>query len=201
MTAYYVDAGRACYRYLNQNEFWVPRDGELCRVAYMDPAWRYHAAALLLRRAEVLRVLYDLGQVEAIWGGTPARDVIGEVDGEPVYGSPMAPSPGSMAEQSLEHELRAEQVERMDDPKGWLHKTPLYQALVNDLPEDVERLAKHWSTCPVRTGTGDGDCTCRFRHLDECPAYAVNPEAVCRCATTCGEPHCMCRDWSPEWTL
>lgn len=55
---------------------------------------------------------------------------------------------------------------RYADPEGWLKTTPLYQALVKDLPGDVAELAKHWSTCDLRTGNAT-TCSCADREGGE----------------------------------
>lgn len=184
----FLRAARQYYAYLNQGEWWVPDGKPPIRITDMDPAWRYHAARFLARNARGYLFRYDLGDLAHIWGAT-AREVIGEDNGEPVFGRlvSLAPTPGSRAADALEEELDLAQTRRANDPEGWIKSTDLYQALVDGLPDNVAELAKHWSDCAVRQTSGD--CTCWERHVTECPKRTdINAR-------------CRCRDYSPEWTL
>lgn len=181
-------ASRDLYSLLEQGEVWVPRDKPAVRISDMDPAWRYNTARFLTRNARAYVPSYELGEHLSIWGAQ-AREVLGEVDGEPRYGQMvrLAPSPGSMAESVLERELDDASRVRSEDPEAWIETTPLYRALVDGLPDNAGVLAKHWSDCSIRTEAGG--CTCWQRHLRECPKRTDINET------------CRCLDFSPEWTL
>jgi hypothetical protein len=161
-------AARQYFSYLNQDEEWVPNGKPPVRIADMDPSWRYNAARFLARNADTYLFRYDLGELSA------------------VFGDPLSPSQGSMAMEAMEEEMDLAQTIRHHDPEAWIKSTPLYQALVKDLPDDAAELAKHWSDCAIRED--GGACTCWERHVTECPKREDINEA------------CRCRDYSPEWT-
>ncbi|HZB31256.1 MAG TPA: hypothetical protein VE465_13915 [Streptosporangiaceae bacterium] len=183
-----IEKSRAYFAYFNQGEWWVPNGKPPIRVTDMDSAWRHNAAAFLVRRARGYLFYYGAGEIGAIFGAT-AREVIGEDNGQPVFGRmvSLAPDPDSRAADALERELEQAWEERGADPEAWMKSTTLYRALVKDLPPDAAELAKHWSDCAIRTA--GGECTCWERHLTECPKRGDINEI------------CRCRDYSPEWTL
>ncbi|MBQ1061308.1 hypothetical protein [Micromonospora sp. C41] len=158
-----TDTERAYYAYLRQGEWWVPKKPRPpILIADMDPEWRHNAARFLMRRAPMLAFLYLGGEIAAmtapVWG-----DVVGEDNGRPVLGRRTFSELDLMSDAALdafdEHSDAA-----MRDPEGWLRTTALYRALVAGLPTegpDAEQLAeraRHWSTCPARTGSGDCRC-------------------------------------------
>lgn len=172
-----IRKAKASFAYLNQGEVWIPRDGKPRRIADMDPPWRHNASQWLLRRAAVLEFRYSLGEID--YWFTPRVPAIVDPLGQPHEELVSLAPTGDMALADFDAELERESDRRADDPEGWLKATALYQALVADLPEGVERLAKHWSTCEVRTG---GECTCRRWHFAVCPKWDdVEADVVCTC--------------------
>lgn len=178
---------RQIHAYLDQGDVWVPDAKPPLLITDMDPVWRYNAAQFMARRGRHYLLDYDLG--ERLTPEPMVREVIAEVDGQPVYGGwvGLGPSPDSMAADAMERGRDEASEARRRDPQAWLESTPLYRALVKDLPDGVAELAKHWSTCAVRTEAGA--CTCQARHLPECPKR----EDINAC--------CLCWDDSPEWTI
>lgn len=181
----------AWFKYLSQGSTWVPNGKPPLAISEMDATWRYNSANWLLRRAKALTTRYGLGEIQFIYG-TTAQSVVSNEAGDPVAGPevPVFAPMGEMAQDALERELDEAERARDADPEAWLKSTELYQALVKDLPGDVADLAKHWSTCDLRTGQNKA-CSCWKRHLAECPVYES------RDITTT----CSCRDNSPEWTI
>jgi hypothetical protein len=179
----------AWYRYLSQDQMWVPKGRPPLLITEMDVAWRYNAANWLLKRAARVSRLYAQGQIAFIFG-TLAPEVIADGSDGPVYGRmvPCFAPRGEMAELALDQAMDEEDRARDEDPQAWMKTTPLYQALVAGIPADIAELARHWSTCALRTAPGV--CDCRKRHLAECP---VNR---CRDVTA----PCHCDDNSPAWT-
>lgn len=176
----------AWFKYLSQGETWVPNGKPPLPISEMDATWRYNAANWLLRRASHLAAMYGYGLLYA-FDESPEREVIGERDGEPVLGDwgPAREIPAEVLD-----ELLRQDTERANNPETWLKTTPLYQVLVKELPDGVADLAKHWSTCDLRTGKASS-CSCWRRHLSECPVNQLrNITATC-----------CCRDNSPDWTL
>ncbi|MFB4275809.1 hypothetical protein ACBJ59_10990 [Nonomuraea sp. MTCD27] len=166
---------RAWYRHLNQDTTWVPATGVPTLIADMDPAWRFNAANWLIKRVSNLVVAYSYGE-----GLIMAEPLGRDMDtGDLVY-----------VEMPHEVDLSEPYDDRFDDPEGWLRATPLYQALINDLPDDIADLARHWSTCDLRIGQGTA-CSCWERHLTECPVNMIRDITA----------SCHCRDDSPEWTI
>ncbi|RKR92845.1 hypothetical protein BDK92_7327 [Micromonospora pisi] len=171
----------ATYRYFNQGEIWLPKPPrERVRVADMGREWRFNAARFLERRAKALEFRYGFGEISAM--SAPVWfDVVGEDNGRPVTAGPgmsdldlMSDSASDAFDQAMD--------QRVADPVGWLRSTVLYRALVADLPTEQAEVvqlaerAKHWSTCPVRTGADD-----------------------CRCEQIRAEH--AATDTTPEWTL
>jgi len=153
---------RNTYRLLNQGEVWFPKGRPRVAIADMDPEWRFNTARFLERRAAVLELLYSMGEL-GVLGEPTMQAVVGEVWGETVTAGPLFSHLdllGEHASDAFDQELER----RVGDPVAWLRTTPLYQALVAGLPRRGKRLAalaeraRHWSTCPARTGTGD--CLC-----------------------------------------
>lgn len=169
----------AYYGYLNQGEWWVPKKPrQPIRVADMDPEWRHNAARFLMRRAATLAFLYGGGEI-AVMAKPAWRNVVGEDGGKPVLGGPAFSELDMMSDAAMdafdEHSDRM-----MRDPEGWLRTTQLYRALIADLPTDPAELealaerARHWSTCPARTGAGD--CRCEQIRAEHEAAYDTTPE-------------------------
>lgn len=133
--------------YLAQGEQWKPSGRPMVAIADMDPEWRYNASRWLERKAPVIALRYTLAE---------AFDFIGLVH------SPTGPS--EMAADSIQDDMDRAAAERRRDPVAWIRATKLHKALVAGLPTKQKKLArlgeraKHWSTCPARTG--DGDCRC-----------------------------------------
>lgn len=126
----------AWFKYLSQSTTWVPNGKPPLPIAEMDTSWRRNAANWLLRRAATLAMRFGFGEIQYIYG-TTALTVIDDGDGNPVDGPEMpvfAPR-GDMAQLALERELEESQQARDGDPTAWLKTTPLYQALIADLPE------------------------------------------------------------------
>lgn len=168
---------RAWYRHLNQDTTWIPVTGVPVRIAGMDPAWRFNAANWLIKRAPELAVAYVYG--EGLLMAEPlGRD---ELTGQLVY-----------VEMPAEVDLGDDRdsFTAVNDPEGWMRTTDLYQSLVKDLPGNTADLAKHWSTCDLRTGKATA-CSCWQRHLSECPVYDRADVTLT----------CHCNDNSPEWTI
>lgn len=154
---------QAWFRYLSQGETWVPNGKPPLPIADMDAAWRHNAANWLLRQAEKVSFLYSTGEIAHIFG-TKGREVLGELNGEIVYGneSPAFAPRGEMAELAVDQMLDEAWDARGAESEAWLKTTTLYQALVAGLPENVAELAKHWSGCGLRTGQGSA-CSCEER--------------------------------------
>lgn len=164
----FLHDAKTTYRVLMQDKVWYPKDRGPITIAGMDPAWRYNTANWLLRRANHFAFYGSYG--EAAW-------------------MPRPEDTGEMAYESLQQDAARSGREAAAHPEAWLKATPLYKALVKDLPENVAELAKHWSTCDLRTGQGDAcDCGCRAH---EC--------LICH-HESCG----WCPDCSPgvpDWTI
>lgn len=165
----------AWYQHLSQGETWVPNGQPPLPIADMDAGWRYNAANWLLKRAETLVFLYQMGEALAL-SEPIGTDVL---TGQPVFVE---------APPEVEFRWGSEDLERLADPEAWLKTTELYQALVSGLREDAAELAKHWSDCGLRTGQGSV-CSCWQRHIIECPVYSSRDISG----------PCHCRDNSPEW--
>ncbi|WP_188187982.1 hypothetical protein [Nonomuraea sp. SYSU D8015] len=177
---------RAWFRHLHQDTTWIPKVGGPILIRDMDSTWRYNAANWLLRRACELSIMYSFGEFAAltspISGPALRQDSDGTAEDErPLY---LEMPPEVLAD------LLQQDAQRAENPESWLKTTPLYRALVKDLPGDVAALAKHWSTCDLRTGQGTV-CSCWMRHLSECPVNMLRDITA----------NCQCRDNSPEWTI
>jgi hypothetical protein len=88
------------------------------------------------------------------------------------------------------------------DPVEWIRTTALYRALVADLPncsvalDAIAERARHWSTCPARTGGGDCRCEAIAAQCQRCRDGH-------RCLICNGDGCGSCPDCSPEvpeWT-
>lgn len=167
---------RAWHKHLRQNTTWIPATGVPVRIAGMDPAWRHNAANWLLKRASSLAFLSSLAELH--------------MDDEPIGTDPYGYAVYTRMPLEVEDDLIGETVERCADPEGWLKATRLYQALVKDLPDGIADLARHWSTCDLRTSKATV-CSCWQRHDAECPVNQIRDITA----------SCHCNDNSPEWTL
>lgn len=133
--------------YLDQDRVWKPDGRPMVAIADMDPEWRYNASRWLERRAARIASAYS-----------SSVDLRLSVE----ISSPIGPS-DTVADQ-LQADAWHEAHERQRDPVGWIRTTPLYRALVADLPdcsvalEAIAARAKHWNTCPARSGAGDCRC-------------------------------------------
>ncbi|MFC6081065.1 hypothetical protein [Sphaerisporangium aureirubrum] len=179
----------AWYRYLSQDTTWVPKGRPPAPIAEMDAAWRYNAANWLLRQAKRLAGYYELGEIAHIFTST-APTVVADKNGHPVPRPEvlyLAPR-GEMAQDAFEREWATAAEQRKADPDAWLRSTPLYRALVADLPADVAEAARHWSTCAARVGKDA--CDCWKRHITECTIHRLRDISA----------PCHCNDLSPVWT-
>jgi hypothetical protein len=173
-------------RYLDQGEQWMPDGKPMVAIADMDPEWRYNASRFLERRAAVFASKYSTCE---------ALRLVAEL------ASPIGPSE-TVADQ-LEADAYHAAAARRRDPVAWIRTTVLYRALVADLPdcptalEAIAARAKHWSTCPARTGDGDCRCEAIAAQCQRC-----RDGGTCR---ICGGNGCgSCPDCSPqvpEWSL
>lgn len=100
---------RAWTRYLGQGTTWIPASGQPVAIRDMDPSWRLNAARWLLRRAGVLALRENYAILRMLDGAQVPDDV------------------DASAFEEFDR--------RMGDPAAWLRTTPLYRALVADLPE------------------------------------------------------------------
>lgn len=165
------------YWYLKQGEWWVPKKPRpTVRIADMDAEWRFNSARFLMRQAPTLALLYSFGEITAMTA--PAwRDIVGEDNGQPALGEQVFSELDAMSDSAFDA-FDAHSDWMMRDPEGWLRTTALHRALVAGLPAegpDADALAeraRHWSTCPARTG---GD-TCRCEEI-RAQADAVAGEA------------------------
>jgi hypothetical protein len=91
---------------------------------------------------------------------------------------------------------------RLGEPHTWIRTSALYRALVADLPncsvalEAIAERARHWSTCPARTGGGDCRCEAIAAQCQRCRDGH-------RCLICNGDGCGSCPDCSPEvpeWT-
>lgn len=133
--------------YLDQSEKWYPDGKPIVLVADMDPEWRYNASRWLERNAATIAFKYSLSEA---------------IEFAAMCASPIGPSKNSA--DGLERDMHDKDEARTADPVGWIHTTVLYRALVADLPdcsvalEAIAARARHWSTCPARSGAGDCRC-------------------------------------------
>jgi hypothetical protein len=104
------DKNRVIYALLNQADVWLPNGKPAVKITDMDESWRRNAAAYLVRTAKSHAFQYDLGLLSHI------RD--------------SGPREGTLAADRLDQDL----LRRADAPEEWLKTTPLYKALVQDLP-------------------------------------------------------------------
>ncbi|MFB4306906.1 hypothetical protein [Actinomadura sp. GTD37] len=167
---------RALFTLFQQGEIWLPNGKPPIQITDMDPAWRFNTARFLTRNARHYVLTYELGEHRAIWHAK-AREVTGQM---------LSLAPSEAAAAGVERELEAASASRAEDPEAWIKSTPLYQALMKDLPDNAGELAKHWSDCAIRED--GGTCTCWERHVTECPKRSDINEM------------CRCRDCAPEWT-
>jgi hypothetical protein len=146
--------GMTYAEYINQGEKWQPNGEPVVAIADMDPEWRYNASRWLERNAKAIALKYAL-DLES-WFVS-------------ITSSPHGPSDTSA--DMIERDIHAQTAEAFGNQVAWIRTTVLYRALVAELPngslalDAIAELARHWSTCPVRTG--DGDCRCdqiRARH-------------------------------------
>lgn len=158
----YLTKCRWVYAYYSQGDVWFPDRKPRVRITDMDAVWRLNCTRFLERRAESIAHRYTFGEVSSMSRAT-AREVIGEVDGEPVFGREFSHF-DLMGERATDA-FQAEQDARAADPVAWLRTTPLYRALAAGLPTKRKKLealserAKHWSTCPARESV-DAECRC-----------------------------------------
>lgn len=99
------------YRYLSQGQIWVPKDRPNLPIIDMDPAWRRNAARWLERRAKHFDLLYSLGEA-------------------------LLASRLDLSDLAMD-DLLIDQERREQDPVAWIRTTPLYQALLADLPDEA----------------------------------------------------------------
>lgn len=151
--------------YLDQGKWWIPKDGEKVRICDMDPEWRYNASRFLERRAAALELRYSIGELTGLRAPV-LREVVGEVDGEPVEGGPWLSHLDLMGEHA--QDAFGDELERRSaDPVAWVRTTALYRALVDGLPDhpaDLATLAiraRHYSWCAIREGLNA--CTCSIQ--------------------------------------
>lgn len=137
------DMGRAWRgqtAFLEQGKQWRTKTGELLDIAAMESEHRINCLLMLLRNASSIADRYG-------WGWA--------------WFAMATDAPDEVVDAAM-----AEDDERMRDPIGWLLSTPLVQAMLAGLPADplqfavLERRARHWATCPVRTGDAGKGCTC-----------------------------------------
>jgi hypothetical protein len=178
-------SGMSWFEYLTQDKQWQPNGKPPVAIADMEPEWRYNAARYLERHAAVIGQRYSLAAT--VWFAA-------------ITSSPLGPSEN--AADGIQSDMEREEAEIARDPVAWIRTTKLHRALVDGLPTKPKKVAalaeraRHWSTCPARTG--DGDCRCEElqqaeagrTHLSECPVADGRPELGCRCGDT-----------TPEWTL
>lgn len=150
------------YRYLSQDEVWLPNGKPAVRISDMDKEWRYNAARWLERRVAWFEMAYSLG--EAVYLAQPQyTEVIGHVDGEDILGQSF--SALDLMSDHVQDMFDRDAQQRATDPVAWLRETPLYRGLVADLPKSTAQLdaiaarAKHYAGCPQREQTG-ADCDC-----------------------------------------
>jgi hypothetical protein len=161
-------AGMSWFGYLNQGERWQPNGKPLVAIADMGPEWRYNAARYLERHAVAIGERYSLAAT--LWFAA-------------ITSSPLGPSDN--AADSIEADIDREEVDIVRDPVAWIRTTKLHRALVAGLPTKPKKVkalaerARHWSTCPVRTGGGD----CRCEEIQQADAGRTSD------------------DTAPEWTL
>lgn len=103
------------FKYLRQSTTWVPKDRPPLPIAEMDAPWRYNAANWLLRQASALALYYGFGEIQHVFR--------------------TASQMSETTQDFLERAMEEDQQKRDADPKEWLKATPLYQALVKDIPE------------------------------------------------------------------
>lgn len=141
---------------LDQTEWWKTGDGSYIRVAEMEPRHRANTVRWLMRRAGAL------------------VDAMGIQDLPLLYGAP---------EEAVDAYMR-EDEERLNDPEGWMSRTPLVQALRKPVDARIDEQAQA--------------NTQRFSQLDLMAQYRAGAETTLRAVLEAleqwsdGEPE---RDW------
>jgi hypothetical protein len=117
---------------LHQRQWWQPRQGPMVRIADMTDTHCYHLLGWLVRQSQVIaRIEAD----RVIWSA---------------IGSPEDPL------KTFADALHASR-EALNRPVSTLRATPLYEAILERLPdpedrgkwEDLLARAEHWSECPA----------------------------------------------------
>lgn len=138
--------GMSWLDYLDQDEQWMPDGRPMVRVADMDPEWRFNASRWLERNAATIAFKYSLS--ERIWFAM-------------VCASPIGPNDNSA--DAIERDMHDRDEARTADPVAWIRTTPLYRALVADLPKLFEniRFATEEVGESLVVWAGRGDCRCK----------------------------------------
>lgn len=131
---------------LGQGEWWRPNRAPMIRIVDMTDTHRYHTVRMLERQATALALDEHLRMLA-------------------VLDSPHGPS-GDASRDRFEREIRWLSANSTE----WLHEQPLLRALRDGLPTaakeddarrlDLQRRARHWSTCPRNRALDAPTCDC-----------------------------------------
>jgi hypothetical protein len=128
-------------RVLDQDVYWRPATGGMVNVADMSERWRHNAACWLLRNSPNIEVYYTLAELLVL--SRPVPTVLGvREDGSDIPGpmTTLGPTPGSRAEDALDHELDL----RSADPMGWMRSRNIWKRLAVGLSDHQRRTGQVW---------------------------------------------------------
>lgn len=122
------------YALLNQDRQWISKDRVRHDIEQMSVRYKRNVIGFMESRARQFATYYSWGEIESVYGAQ-AREIIGQIDGEPVFGRliSLAPEPGSMAADALDSAMNAEWEHQHNDPVGWLRGKKLVARLIADV--------------------------------------------------------------------
>lgn len=106
------------YTLLRQSKGWVDRNGLAYTIEEMTPTYRRNCANWLVKHSTNIGVLYGIGEIEFTF--SLLQQFILEDD---IWGG----------DDALDEADRM----RAEEPERWIATTPLYQALMRELPPDT----------------------------------------------------------------
>lgn len=116
------------YRYLNQGEWWKPKERDPIRVVDMGDRWRGNAVRWMERRASYFETLYTFGEVFSLKFPV-GHEVLGVDEyGHDVLGRTLTGH--DLMSESAADDMAAWQEERSADPVAWIRTTTLHKALL-----------------------------------------------------------------------
>lgn len=113
-------SGKITYSVLYQDEVWINVKGEVLELASLDESYLRNIIGFLLRHGEKMRWHWLLREGQIHFAA--AREVVGEIDGKPMYSGRMVPlfsdNGGNLDhayEQWTDHQMDRPLVEWLDD--------------------------------------------------------------------------------------